>query len=51
MAHLDLSQTSRKIPAEPAGLQVRRGYTMLLAAGVASFTIVAVAAAMMAILF
>jgi hypothetical protein len=51
MAHLDLAQTSRKIPAEAAGAHVPRGPTMLLAAGIASFTIVGVAAAMMALLF
>jgi hypothetical protein len=50
MAHLDLTQSSSKIAVEPVGLQGRRGY-MLVAAGFASFTIVAVAAAMMAFLF
>jgi hypothetical protein len=51
LAHLDLSQSSRKIPAEAVGLYVQRRHTMLLASGIASFTIVAVAAAMMTLLF
>jgi hypothetical protein len=51
LAHLDLAHSTTKIPPEAAALYVQRRHTMLLASGIASFTIVAVAAAMMALLF
>ena len=51
MAHLDLSQKDSKPATEFAAMYVQRSHTMLLASGIASFTIVAVAAMMMAFLF
>lgn len=51
MAHLDLTQTSDKATIADPEMFVRRSQTMLLAAGIASFTIVGAAAIMMALLF
>jgi hypothetical protein len=51
MAHLDLSKVDGRTAAEVAEMYVQRSHTMLLAAGVASFTIVGVAAIVMALLF
>jgi hypothetical protein len=51
MAHLDLTRVDKKPADQVAELYTQRTQTMLIAAGVASFTIVAVAAAMMALLY
>ena len=51
MAHLDLTKIDSRTAREVQELYAQRSYTMLLAAGIASFTIVAVAAAVMAFLF
>ena len=51
MAHLDLAPSDDRPRAVDSEMFVQRSHTMLLAAGIASFTIVGVAALMMAFLF
>lgn len=51
MAHLDLGEMDRTTAAELAEMYTQRSQTMLLAAGIASFTIVGIAALMIALLF
>lgn len=51
MAHLDLTQVDSRTKAEVKRLYAQRSHTMLLASGIASFTIIAVAAAVMTLLF